>query len=198
MIETTGLHGAMNLESYTVIYGGSFDPPHVGHQMVCVYLLEALAADSVWLIPAYTHAFDKPLSPFEDRVGMCECMARFFGKRVRVEPLERELDSGGRTLTLLRELERRNPNRKFAIAVGADILGERDRWHRWEEIERSVPVIVVGRSGYESDAVVELPEVSSTEIRARAAEKKPLIGLVPKSVADWIERAGLYRAEVQG
>ncbi|MEO1172992.1 MAG: nicotinate-nicotinamide nucleotide adenylyltransferase [Myxococcota bacterium] len=187
-----GLQGAIDLESYTVIYGGSFDPPHVGHQMLCVYLLESLGADAVWLVPAYTHAFDKPLSSFEDRLAMCERMARFLGERVRVDPVERDLNDGGRTLTLIRELERRHPDKKFALAVGADIVGERNRWYRWEEIESSVPIVVVGRTGYESDAAVELPEVSSTEIRSRAAKRLPLIGLVPRAVAEWIERAELY------
>ncbi|MEM6731637.1 MAG: nicotinate (nicotinamide) nucleotide adenylyltransferase [Myxococcota bacterium] len=180
-----------------MIYGGSFDPPHVGHQMACLYLLEALGAASVWVVPAFVHAFDKSLSTFEDRVEMCRRMAAFFDDRVRVEPIERELDQGGRTLALIRALEARYPDRRFALAVGSDIISERTRWYRWEEIEATVPVVVVGRGGYDEagGAPIELPEVSSTLVRERAKQGKTLIGLVPLAVAQFIEERGLYRGE---
>ncbi len=191
----TGLNGAVRLDSYTVVYGGSFDPPHLGHQLACVYLLEALGAAAVWVIPAYIHAFDKPLTSFEDRLAMCERMAAFLRDRVEVNPIEREIDSGGKTLILMRELQRRHPERKLALAVGADIVAERTRWYRWEEIESSLPVVVVGRAGYDETAApaIDLPEVSSTEIRERARLGKPLTGWVPTHVVEYIEAKGLYR-----
>lgn len=190
-----GLHGAVRLDSYTVVYGGSFDPPHLGHQLACVYLLEALGAAAVWVIPAYTHAFDKPLTSFEDRLAMCARMAEFLGSRVEVNPIEQELGSGGKTLVLLRELQRRHPERRFALAVGADIVSERKRWFRWNEIEASLPVVVVGRAGYDESAApaIDLPEVSSTEIRERVRLGEPLTGWVPTRVVEYIESHGLYR-----
>ncbi|MEO0815375.1 MAG: nicotinate (nicotinamide) nucleotide adenylyltransferase [Myxococcota bacterium] len=190
-----GLHGAVRLDSYTVVYGGSFDPPHLGHQLACVYLLEALGAQTVWLVPAYTHAFDKPLSSFEDRLAMCSRMAEFVGERVRIDPIEKELNAGGKTLLLLEALIERHPERSFALAVGADIVGERHRWYRWDEIEARIPVVVVGRAGYDEAIApaLELPEVSSTEVRERVRDGRSLTGLVPTAVADYIAARGLYR-----
>ena len=189
-----GLHGAIRLDSHTVLYGGSFDPPHLGHQLACVYFLEALGAEAVWVIPAYIHAFDKPLTSFEDRLAMCEEMAAFLGDRVQVNPIESELDGGGKTLVLLRALQERHPDREFALAVGADIVSERHRWYRWDEIEASLPVVVVGRAGYDESVApsIDLPEVSSTEIRERVRRGEPLTGLVPTRVLDYIESHGLY------
>lgn len=194
MGEIRGLQTAASLKSYTVVYGGSFDPPHVGHQLACVYLLEALGADEVWLVPAYKHAFHKPLSPFDCRVEMCKRMVGFLGDRVSVQELERDLDHGGKTLELLKALQQRHPRRSFALSVGADILGERERWHRWGEIEQNFPVVLLGRAGYPSSAPVALPELSSSEVRRRVAAQESLVGFVPTTVADLIHERGLYNS----
>ena len=66
----------MMLHGHTAIYGGSFDPPHMGHQLACLYVLEALAAEAVWLMPCFVHPFGKALSSFEHRFAMCEKLAR--------------------------------------------------------------------------------------------------------------------------
>lgn len=189
-----GVHGAVPLPSYTVVYGGSFDPPHMGHQMACLYLLEALGAAHVWLVPTYSHAFEKALTRFEDRVTMCECMASF-DPRISVNPIERELNQGGRTLALIQALQAAHPKTRLALAVGADIVSERKRWYRWDDIVASIPVVVVGREGYQaiSGSGIQLPEVSSTEIRDRASRGLSLTGLVPLAVAEWIRAKGLYR-----
>ena len=72
------------------IYGGSFDPPHVAHTLVCAYVLSAHAVDRVIVVPAAQHAFNKPLSPFPHRLRMCELAMRDL-QRTEVSAIEANL-----------------------------------------------------------------------------------------------------------
>lgn len=183
----------MGLTGQTVIYGGSFNPPHMGHQMACLYLIEALGADEVWILPAWVHPFGKDLEDFEHRVQMCQRLAAPFGKRAQVSEVERELGGEGRTFDTLQHLIAAEPGRRFALAVGTDILGETQAWHRWDDIRKMVEIVVIGRQGFEAPANgLTLPEVSSSEIRARVGRGEVIRGMVPTSVADYVAAHKLY------
>src|SRR5690606_32016933 len=78
------------------IFGGSFDPPHVGHVLAVTWVLSTQPVDEVVLVPALEHAFGKPLAPFAHRRRMCE-LAFAPLRRVRVDPIEAEL--GGASYT---------------------------------------------------------------------------------------------------
>ncbi|MEE8409617.1 MAG: nicotinate (nicotinamide) nucleotide adenylyltransferase [Myxococcota bacterium] len=184
-----------SLVGTTVIYGGSFNPPHIGHQMACLYLLEALGAEAIWVVPARRHPFGKSLTDFNHRVAMCRILAQPFDGRVEVSRVEEDADLSGRTYDTLVHLTREHADRRLAFAVGSDILGETRTWHRWSDIEALVPVIVIRRAGCvgEGDGLVTLPEVSSSDIRRRIAERLVIEGLVPLGVADYIASHSLYR-----
>lgn len=186
----------MSLAGYTVVYGGSFNPPHVGHQMACLYLLEALAADAVWLVPSRRHPFGKPLAAWDDRVELCRLLARPFGERVVVSAVEGQAELSGRTIDTLEYLVEEFPTRRFALAIGTDILADTPEWHRWADIATMARVVVIGRAGYGSspDGPVELPAVSSSEIRGRVASGESIGGLVPRTIAEYIEEHSLYRS----
>ena len=188
------MSAAPDLAGCTVIYGGSFNPPHIAHQMTLLYLLEALSAERVLVVPARTHALGKELTAFDERVALCELMAEPFGERVRVSRVEEELGGAGRTYDLLVHLRTTMPGEKLVLSVGADILGETDRWYRWDDIVAMVPVVILGRAGFADPRAlpVALPEVSSTRIRELRRDGKSIRGLVPGNVARRIERRGLY------
>jgi nicotinate-nucleotide adenylyltransferase len=183
------------------LFGGSFNPPHVAHQMACLLVLETAAVDQLWMIPTFRHVFGKQLVPFDDRLEMCRRAARALGDRVRVLDIERELGQAqSRTYDTLVELGRRHPGVAFRLVVGEDILAERHAWHRWDDVAAMAPPIVLGRAGVGSDdatdaesARIELPEVSSTEIRERIARGQTAVPLVPGAVMDYIAERGLYR-----
>ena len=183
-----------DLSGCTVVYGGSFNPPHVGHQMTLLYLVHALDAARVLVVPSANHPFGKDLAPFDERVALCELMAEPFGERVSVSRAEAELGGMGRTYDLLVHLRAQLPHEKLVLSVGADILLETYKWHRWNDITAMVPVVVLGRRGYPppDPPTVELPEVSSTQIRALRKKGESIRGLVPTAVARRIERRGLY------
>lgn len=184
------------------LFGGSFNPPHVAHQMVCLLVLETCEVDELWMLPTYHHPFAKHLAPFEDRFRMCELAAAALGPRVRVSRIEAELDQQvSRTLYTLRALLERHPADRFRLVIGTDILTETEKWCRWDEIVALAPPIVIGRAGYDMAMVdhddeslsVELPRISSTVIRERLSSGQSALPLVPRLVMNYIAERGLYR-----
>ena len=97
----------MMTQRTAAILGGSFDPPHMGHQLAVCYLLGALGYDDVWLVPSFEHPFGKHMQSFEHRLAMCRLMAQPFGAAVRVLDVEQDLaaqNSLGRTLPMVQTL----------------------------------------------------------------------------------------------
>ena len=179
------------------LFGGSFNPPHVAHQLAALYVLETAAVDALWFVPAFEHAFGKPLVAFEDRLAMCQLAADALGPRVQVSDVERSL--GGRSLTLrtVRRLTELHPEHAFSLVIGSDLTGDVPSWYRGDELARAIPFIVVGRRGGrtgegEPEQVV-MPDVSSTAVRAALAAGKSPDGLVARAVLDYIRRKGLYQ-----
>jgi nicotinate-nucleotide adenylyltransferase len=186
------------------LYGGSFNPPHLGHQLACAVALAAArpAIDEVWLVPTFVHAFGKPLAPFDDRVAMCERAARIFGGRAKVSRIEEELGGASYTLNTWDALHARFPADEFALLIGADIAPERPRWHAWPELSARARFLVVGRAGYEAGAStphdqrlpIDLPALSSTEARRRLAAGEPTPGILDEEVRAYAQAAKLYEA----
>lgn len=184
------------------LFGGSFNPPHIAHQLVAFYVLETLV-DEVWFVPAYAHVFGKNLVAFDHRVAMVELAAAPLGARARVLRTEQELAQkpdfvASRTLDLIHHLAGAHPDVQLRLVVGADILGEKDKWYRWDDVVAAAPLIVLGRAGHELPAGsvatgVTMPEVSATKARELLATKDPAVrSLLPQTVLRYIARHGLY------
>ncbi|MBN2798016.1 MAG: nicotinate-nicotinamide nucleotide adenylyltransferase [Deltaproteobacteria bacterium] len=166
------------------VYGGSFNPPHVGHAMVAAWLSWADQVDEVWLTPTFSHAFGKELAPFADRVAMCEALAAAVGPWVRVCPIEAALPSPSYTIDTLEALSLRHPEHLFRLVVGADVLPQTAKWRAWARIEAGYRPIAVGRVGYpEVPDAPSFPGVSSTEARDRMRAGLPVGHLLPAGVA---------------
>jgi nicotinate-nucleotide adenylyltransferase len=181
------------------LFGGSFNPPHVAHQLAALYVLETEPIDELWLIPCFLHPFEKALEPFEDRLRMCELMAAPLGPRVRVDDVEGRLGGESRTLLTVRALQRDHAGTEFHVVIGSDLVEETGRWFGAEELRQRTPFIVVGRSGLPGGGskmgeagAVNMPPVSSTEVRERLQSGKPVERLVPRRVLDYIRERGLY------
>jgi nicotinate-nucleotide adenylyltransferase len=175
------------------IFGGSFNPPHIGHQLVALYVLETAAVDELWFVPCWKHPFDKALEAFPDRLRMCELAAAGLGARVRVSDIEAQL--GGEespTLLTIKGLQARHPEHQFLLVIGADLEPELPLWYGADELRRTVQMLVVGRGGFVGGSAVAMPAVSSTEIRARLRGGESAEGLVPRRVSDYIRQRGLY------
>jgi nicotinate-nucleotide adenylyltransferase len=176
------------------LFGGSFNPPHVAHQMVALYVLETAPVDELWFVPAHEHAFGKPLVAFDDRLAMCALAAAAVGPRARVSDVEGAI--GGRSLTLrtVRRLMELHPDHQFSLVIGSDLLADVASWYGADELTRTVPFIVVGRPGGAAPpGGVVMPDVSSSAVRAALAAGKSADGLVPRAVLDYIRSKGLYK-----
>jgi nicotinate-nucleotide adenylyltransferase len=175
------------------IFGGSFNPPHVAHQMVALYVLETAAVDELWMVPAFQHPFGKALEAFAHRLAMCEAAAAALGPRVRVSAVERDLGVESRTLRTVRRLQQEFPTHTFSLVIGADLIHEVPTWYAGEELQRTVPFIVVGRTGFDVPGKLALPRLSSTEVRDALLAGRPVDGLVSRAVLDYIQAHNLYK-----
>ena len=181
------------------IYGGSFDPPHISHVLATVYALKVGGFERVLVVPVFEHAFQKQLTPFRDRVRMCElCFAGITG--VEVSTVESQLPTPSLTLHTLEHLSRANPDWDLRLLIGSDVLGDTSKWHAFDRISALAPPYVVGRPGYEHPSVQAalLPDVSSTGIREAlaapgTADSQALLSTaLPRAVRAYIVEHGLY------
>lgn len=178
------------------LFGGSFNPPHLGHVFIVAHVLATEPIDQVWLLPCHEHAFGKELAPFALRARMLAAVARPFAGRARVDLIEQDLGGASRTVDTVRALQRRHPGRRFAWVGGADLLDELPRWKEPEALARLVRFILLPRRGVSSpdgERPLLLPDISSTGIRARAARRLPLVGWVPEGVRALIDHHQLYQ-----
>lgn len=180
------------------IYGGSFNPPHVGHVLAVTYTLVAQPVDEVLVVPCYVHPFAKELASFDERFAMCE-LAMGWLPGVSVSRVEAELGGESRTLRTLEHLQAQHPDWSMRLLVGADILNDASKWHGFDRVTALAPLLVLGRAGVAAAGAPQplLPEVSSTQIRAMfaAGERDRLSELVPRVVIEHAVRRGLYRGQ---
>lgn len=155
------------------VYGGSFNPPHLGHALVATALHLRADVDEVWWVPVYQHAFQdiqpKRLAPYRRRVAWCEGLAQRLGPWAQVSQAEADLPPPSYTIDTLRYFESEYPNKQFRLVVGADVLNDTAGWQRWDRIEAEFSPIVVGRQGYTRplpEPSLDFPAVSSTALRA--------------------------------
>src|SRR3569623_2010685 len=157
------------------LFGGSFNPPHVGHQLLALYVLETAGGDQLWGVPTFQHPFHKALETFEDRRAMCERAVEALGPRARVSDVEARLGGASLTLRTVQRLMEEHPGHAFSLVI------ETDAWHGIAELRRLVPFIVVERGGYgrassgeQAVPPVTMPQISSREIRAALAAGQPM------------------------
>ncbi|MBW2455674.1 MAG: nicotinate (nicotinamide) nucleotide adenylyltransferase [Deltaproteobacteria bacterium] len=178
------------------VFGGSFNPPHVGHVLAATYLRSVDAVDRVLVIPVFRHPFAKPLAPYEDRMAMCRlAMEGLAG--VEVSDIEGQLGGESRTLVTIEELHRRAPHHALRLVIGADVLGDRDNWHRFDRIAELAPPIILGRAGFDHPEAppAVLPDVSSSHLRQLVAEDRidEAAPWLPAAVRRYVEDHDLYR-----
>ena len=168
------------------VYGGSFNPPHICHQLILLYVLETQLIDEIVLVPCYRHAFEKgqTLAPYEFRRRWCEALIAPFGSRCSISDVEREMGGESRTIDTMKEFERRNPKARFSLVLGSDIRSERKKWKNFEDLEKNYPIIWIGRQEHDwepGDPLV-LPDISSRRLRKALSEGKSVEGLIPTRV----------------
>jgi nicotinate-nucleotide adenylyltransferase len=186
------------------ILGGTFDPPHVGHLVAAVNVRHSLSLDRVLLVVAnkpWQKAGLRDVSPAADRLAMVEAAV---GDVPGVEASSIEIDRGGVSFTAdtLASLHKADPDAELFLVVGADVAAELQTWDRWQEVRQMAGLAVVNRPGSDPPQgldgwrlhTVEIPalDISSTDLRARVADGRPLDYLVPPGAIRCIRERGLY------
>ena len=175
------------MTTFTWVFGGSFDPPHLGHVLATAWALSKHPASEVWWTPVASHAFGKGLTPFALRAHLVRLAIAPFGGRVALCEVERELPAPSRTWATMNALEAMHPDRVFGLVIGSDLLSEVDRWHRWPDICARWPLLVLPRGGWGDPPSADsfrLPQVSSTTAREAwtAGDHAWLLSHIPSAV----------------
>ncbi|MBX3260171.1 MAG: nicotinate (nicotinamide) nucleotide adenylyltransferase [Labilithrix sp.] len=177
------------------VFGGSFNPPHLSHVLALAVVLARFDVERILVVPTFQHPFAKSLAPYDDRVAMCE-LAMGWLPRVEVSRVEEELGGESRTLRTIEHLRARHPDKPLRFILGADIMMESSKWHAFDRVAALAPPIVLGRVGvdYPNAPAPVLPDISSTEVRARLArgDLAGLDELVPPAVIDYARSRVLY------
>lgn len=185
------------------VFGGTFDPPHVGHLVTAVNVRHALHLDVVLMMVAnvpWQKVGVRPISPAEVRLGLVRAaVAEVEG--LEASALEIELGGPSYTADTLAALSRLHPDASLFTIVGDDAAALFETWERYEDVARLSTLVVVDRPGARAELSprfrwehVEVPhlEVSSTDLRDRARDGRPLDFLVTAPVQQMIASLGLY------
>lgn len=189
------------------IFGGTFDPPHIGHLIVADDAMAALGLDRILFVPAGTHPLkgDKVAAPTHLRLKMVRAAV---GDAERFAVDDREVRRVGPSYTVdtLAELEEEHPGSELYLLVGSDIMNEIHRWHRVPEIARRARIAVMSRADA-PETVASAPglqtirvevahvAISSSAIRERVTADRPFRYLVPEGVYEIIAEHALYRKQ---
>lgn len=203
------------------IYGGSFDPVHIGHLWVAQNCAEKLRLDQVIFVPAATSPLKPhgPVASNDDRLMMLRLAlaGQQSGGAATLMVDDRELRRGGKSFTIdtVEEIKHQRPDDELFLLVGSDAFAAIDRWHRPEDLLAAITPIVVRRGGdppidwsvlenlvpasrmqeiVAASVAIPMIEVSSGDIRQRVADGRSIRFLVSHSIAALIGANSLYQA----
>jgi len=188
------------------IYGGTFNPPHVGHLIAIESVRDQLHLDKVLFIPSAQppNKFGSSLAPADDRLQMIT-LAIADTREFEVSDLEVRRHGISYTIDTIRALEGLHPGAGFSLIIGSDNFLEFQSWKSPKEILDRVQLVVMNRPGFvlpptknefsKFSTFVKVPQIniSSSEIRRRVKMRHSIRYLVPKQVEDYILRKNLYR-----
>lgn len=187
------------------LFGGSFDPVHLGHLLVAQAACEDLALDRLFLIPAAQSPFKPASKPAPDAMRLRMLRLALAGKS-NYEIDEQELQRGGVSFTIdtARDYSARFPGSEIFYLIGADHVPTLPKWREAQQLAMLVQFVVIPRPG---DAPASLPppfrirtlggwplQLSSSQVRARVREGLAVNHLLPFGVSAVIEEEKLYRS----
>ena len=187
------------------IFGGSFDPIHVGHAIIAQHIISSGIVDQLWFMvsPVNPLKADKQRQVADtDRLRMVEMVSRPM-EGVETSAFEFTMPKPSYTIDTLNTLQEKFPNDEFYLVIGADNWTVFGKWRNSEEILAKYHLLVYPRLGYEVDipddmkervTLIDAPiiELSSTVIRERLAKGLGVRYYVPDEVLEFILRNNLY------
>jgi nicotinate-nucleotide adenylyltransferase len=179
------------------VFGGTFDPVHVGHLAIANAALDELGLDRLYFVPARRSPLkqDGPIASAEDRLAM---LSAAIADEPRFHISRAELDRNGPSFTV-DTLEALRGEGALFLILGSDAYADFERWREPARIRELATIVLAARPGVpNAPAGVRkldspLMDISSRELRARAARGRSLRYLVPKAALRYIEEHRLYR-----
>ena len=192
----------------TALFGGTFNPPHIGHYEMLRSLENSPDIEEIWLMPDRIppHKVCDFLALDRDRINMCRLISEDFGK-ARLCLVEFEREGKSYSIDTVRLLKEKYPDKNFAFVCGGDMLISFDKWYKYEELIREIPFIVFRREGCDGEEFDrraeyfkgmgmrltvpgdKIPAVSSTDIRNNVGKTSEYL---PKKVYEYIKNGGIY------
>ena len=173
------------------LFGGSFDPPHLGHVFAAVHARLVGQVDQVWAEPVAHHPYAKQLSPWQQRLIMTQAaFADLSFVTVREDELE---NPNGHTFSLVEHLQSAYPEHQWVLVGGSDTYADMGNWHRGSELQKMVTVHAVPRRGFDHTNPAALPELSSSLLRRLLSENLPVDGMLPSAVLNLIATNNWYQ-----
>lgn len=192
------------------IFGGSFNPPHLGHLHLAESIHDALELDEVMLVPAKQppHKSSAAYAAAEDRLAMCRLLAET-RPWLRAEDYELRQEQISYSYYTVKHFSESMPDTKFWLMVGGDMLNSFDTWFRWQDILRYVSIAAVARETEESEELmtkveklrqygeivfvdVESYPLSSTKIRDAVQKNTNFSCYLPEKIVQYIKQKNLY------
>jgi nicotinate-nucleotide adenylyltransferase len=185
------------------ILGGTFDPPHVAHLVVAIEARDALGLDEVLLVVAgepWQKVGTRPITPARDRLAMVEAAVRGV-EGLRASDVEVVRSGPSYMVDTLAELSAAEPGAELFLVLGSDVAAGLDTWHEPWRLEDLATLVVVARAGQPATVptghrfvLLDVPamELSSSELRQRAAAGRSLRFLVPDGAISVIRAREIY------
>lgn len=190
------------------LYGGSFDPPHLGHVITIAAVLNSKLVDEVWLVPTGRHRDKEHHATPDDRKIMIGIMlATMFGSKMPVYLNVSQINRSWQistTADLIGEMKKIYPGHDFSFVIGSDLVSDIPKWHKADQIMKEGMFLMVQRLGNEVSGElpayvtavpvkgIALTNISSSLVRKMIANGQSLEGVVPPAVIGHILRNSLY------
>lgn len=185
---------------HIALFGGTFDPPHNGHEVVAQEMIARQIVDEVWFVPVNNHPFQKMVSSMEDRLAMLEMLIA--GQdHFQIETYELSQSGPSYSFQTLTALSRHYPQHTFSWLIGSDNLEKFNQWHAYQELLNQFHVYVYPRYGFPSAPLLpgmifleDFPEirVSGTEIRQKLKNGESIHDDVCLEIEKYISDHDLY------
>lgn len=186
------------------ILGGSFDPPHIGHQLLALSFLALERIDELWVMPCANHAFKGALSDFSHRFAMCKlAFARV--DNVRVIDVEHHLPAPNYTLQTIEHILREQPSVHIHLGIGSDLIKDFTTWHGAAQLAQIARIVIFERATYPINDLPNvlknahahrgyvLPDINSTSLRSSLrAIHDETYAYVDRDVANYISEHRLF------
>lgn len=189
------------------IYGGTFNPPHIGHTSLAKSIVEQGLVDEVWLLVSPLNPFKQAntaeFAPYDHRLRMTELAVEDI-HGLRASDFENHLPLPSYMITTLNELQKAHPDAEFTLIIGADNWQRFDHWYHSEEIIQKYNILVYRRPGYDIEEdtsaypnvkIVDTPlyDISSTEIRDAIRTGEATSEWLSPKVLDYLKENQLYK-----